>query len=249
MPTSEPGKMDAPITFYNHGKLGDAIGVKVDHDTATVDIFIRGDLRQPVVKRITGQDASWFAHLTLHRHDLTTAKKFLDEFQRLNSSAENATACAALWIAAVAATIKCFDASSAARDELKPDTIFGASTPVRADFKHLKYLRNKHISHDESNWMQCNPLVIIDDLDGTPTINSVHGMVVLGESANADNIGRLRRVIDSALAWVQTEWDDLAEALLTDLRSHSRAELAVLPDVTGALPHEGSVGKNRGKAN
>lgn len=241
--------MDAPITFYNHGKLGDAIGIKIDHDATTVDIFIRGELRQPVVKRVTGQQATWFAHLTLHRHDLTTAKRFLDEFERLNSSADNsyATACAALWIAAVATTIKCFDASSAARDELKPDTIFGTETPVRADFNHLKYLRNKHISHDESNWMQCHPLVIIDDLDGTPSINSVHGMVVLGESANADNIGRLRRVIDAALAWVEREWEKLADVLLTDVRSRSKAELAALPDVTGALPHEGSVGKNRGK--
>ncbi|WP_454561678.1 hypothetical protein [Mycobacterium haemophilum] len=249
MAISEPGKMNAPFTFYNHGngKLGESISVNTDHVAGTVNISIRRPVESARIAQVSDQQAEWFGHLTLHRHDLRTATLFLDELDRLDSADDEShtTACTALWIAAVVATIKCFDRTSAARDELDADTALGTNTPVRADFDHVKSLRNKHISHDENDWLRAVPVAIIDDPDGTPTVASFHGMVIHGESANADNIARLRRVIAKTMAWVEAEWNQQAEALLNDLRSRSKSDLAALPDVAGPLPNERSAGTRR----
>lgn len=251
MAISGPGKMNAPFTFYSHvGSLGEQVRFEIDHASGVIDINIRRAADSSRIVKLSGPQATSFAHLTLHRHDLATAKRYLDVLDTLDSSDDesHATACEALWIAAVVTTIKCFDASSAARDALRPDTVLGTNTPVRADFNHIKFLRNKHISHDESNWLQSIPTAIIDEINGQQSFGGVHGMVIRGESANADNLGKLRRVIDTASAWVHTEWDQLAETLTNDLRSRSKAELAALPDVSGDMPHEGSVGVNRGRS-
>jgi hypothetical protein len=55
--------------------------------------------------------------------------------------------------------------------------------PIRSDFNHMKNLRDKHISHDENDWMRGVPVTIIDDPDGQPKVISVHGMVVRGNAS------------------------------------------------------------------
>lgn len=53
--------------------------------------------------------------------------------------------------------------------------------------------------------MQAVRTAIIDKIDGKPSFSGMHDTAICGESTNADNLARLRRVIAAALAWVERE--------------------------------------------
>lgn len=250
MAISGPGTMSAPFTIYHRGQLGDSVALEMNHDTNTASLSIRRAGKSARIVRIPGEQAEWFAHLTLHRHDLRMAKSYLAEFDRLAEVDDTPpTVLAALWESALIAVVKCFT-HNVSRISLDQDTVFGPSeptiTPERADFNHLKYLRNKHIAHDENDWAQALPLGIIDNHDSDePTIGSIQGLVIRGESNNADNIARLNRSVEIALTWVEGEWNQVADQLKADLEAMSADELAALPGVTGTLPNEHSVKRTR----
>lgn len=249
MAISGPGTMNAPMTIYSKGNIGESITVDIDHDTNMVSLTIRRAAESARIAEIPGEQAKWFAHLTLHRHDLTMAKTYLAEFDRLADLEDTPpTVLAALWESALIAVVKCFT-NNVSRTSLDQDTVFGPSeptiTPERAEFNHLKYLRNKHIAHDENDWIQAHPLVIIDYENSEPTVSSMHGLVIRGESNNADNIGRLHRSLEIALTWVEREWAKVADQVKADLSALSADDLAALPGVTGQLPNEHSVKRTR----
>lgn len=247
--------MSIPITFYNHGELANGITSTFDPVTKHLDLVLqRPDSPPLAIKKITSEDAIWFAHLTLHRYDLDSAKNYLDEFKRLTSTDDASLAIArdSLWIAALVTTIKCFDATSKARDPLNVDTIFGpqstSTASARSDFDSLKYLRNKHISHDENDWLRAIPATVIENPNSSRTIGSVHGVVFRGDSSHSENIDALDRVITEALTWVKATWTEQAELLLTYLRTLNKAQVDALPEITGTLPSTASLGVNRGKS-
>lgn len=166
MAISGPGTMSAPFTIYHRGHLGESITLDIDHDTNTVSLSIRRAANSARIVKIPGSQAKWFAHLTLHRHDLTMAKTYLAELDSLAEVEDTPpTVLAALWESALTTVVKCFT-NNVSRTSLDQDAVFGPSeptiTPERAEFNHLKYLRNKHIAHDENDWMQALPLAIID---------------------------------------------------------------------------------------
>lgn len=250
MAISGPGTMSAPFTIYHRGRLGESITLEIDHDTKMVSLSIRRAAESARIVQIPGSQARWFAHLTLHRHDLTMAKTYLAEFDRLADLEDTPpTVLAALWESALITVVKCFT-HNVSRISLDQDTVFGPSeptiTPERAEFNHLKYLRNKHIAHDENDWMQALPLGIIDHYNSEqPAIGSIQGLVIRGESNNADNIARLHRSVEIALTWVESEWNQVADQLKADLEAMSGDELAALPDVAGTLPNDQSVKRPR----
>lgn len=254
MAPESPSTMSIPITFYNHGELGTGITVSVDHATKHLNLVLQRPGSPPLaIKQIPREDATWFAHLTLHRHDLDSAKKYLDEFRRLTAADDASLAIArdALWIAALITTIKCFDTTSKARDPLNANTIFGpqptSTASVRYDFDSLKNLRNKHISHDENDWLRAIPATVIENPNSNRTISSVHGIVFRGESSHSGNIDALDRVITDTSVWVKTTWTEQAESLLTYLRTLNNGQVDALSDITGTLPSTASLGVNRGK--
>jgi hypothetical protein len=251
MPISEPGKMDTPFVVYHHSASIDGIDAVVDHENRSASVVFRRHGKQNVeLKQLSGSAAAEFAHLSLHHYDLASAREFLVELEQLTANGADPpmVACRAMWTAALISTIKCFDRTSRSRSGLNPNAVFGESNPLRADFDHLKSLRDKHVAHDDNDWLRAIPLALIEQPEGSPSIASIHALVMRGEVVNADNISRLRSVTGTALQWVAAEWTVQAERLRSWLATLTPAELAALPDVAGQMPNDASVQVTRGKS-
>jgi hypothetical protein len=153
--------------------------------------------------------------------------------------------CRALWQAALGSTMKCFQHSNSRSQMLDAAAIFGSDTtlPLRATFDLLKKLRNKHVLHDENDWMQPIPLAIVAAPAHQPVVSDIDCMVM--EGTDTAHIGQLGMVVDAALAWVNQEMDSQVAVIRADLSARDYADLIALPPPTGNTPHTGSVGQRR----
>jgi hypothetical protein len=151
----------------------------------------------------------------------------------------------ALFNAALGSTMKCFQGSVSRTEKLDAETIFGADTtdPVRAAFDVLKDLRNKHVLHDENDWMQAIPLAIVAKPGHEPVVSDIDCLVMEGN--DTAHVGQLVQVVDAALAWVKKKMDAQTEVIRADLSARSYADLIALPSPSGTVPNTGSVGRNR----
>jgi hypothetical protein len=151
----------------------------------------------------------------------------------------------ALWQAALGSTMKCFQNSNSRSEKLDAETIFGsdATHPARAAFDVLKALRNKHVLHDENDWMQPIALAIVAAPGHQPVVSDIDCIVM--EGTDTAHIGQLGMVVDAALAWVNQEMDKQTEVIRVDLLARDYADLIALPPPAGNTPYTGSVGRPR----
>ena len=153
--------------------------------------------------------------------------------------------CKALWLGALTATMKCFQHSESRIEKLDADRIFGTDTtqPVRAAFDLLKALRNKHVVHDENDWMQTLPIAIVGAPGHQPVVNDIDCVVM--EGTDTAHIGQLRGVVDAALGWVNQEFDKQTEVIRADLLARKYYELIALPAPVVNTPYAGSIRRRR----
>jgi hypothetical protein len=78
----------------------------------------------------------------------------------------------------------------------------------------LKALRNKHVLHDENDWMQPIALAIVAAPGHQPVVSDIDCMVM--EGTDTAHIGQLGMVVDAALAWVNQEMDKQTEVIRVD---------------------------------
>lgn len=187
------------------------------------------------------------SHIWRHQRDLIRARKFIDEIEQqggVQSGHPPNTVCMALWHAALISAIKCFQ-NSELREKLKADDVFGRdrTQSVRADFDLLKNMRNKHVSHDENNWMTPVPYANVHKPGHQTVLGDVDCMVV--EGMDTANIERLGTVVDTALAWVGEKYGQLREAIRSDLLSRSYDDLMALPMSQFNTPYRDSVARPR----
>jgi hypothetical protein len=167
--------------------------------------------------------AAPYVNLSLHKVDLNRAREFLVEFDKRGGVPPGLpmdVVYKALWHSALASTMKCFQHSESRTEILDPDRIFGTDTtqPVRAAFDLLKALRNKHVLHDENDWMQTTPYAIVGDAgNNQPTIGVIDCIVT--EGTDTAHIGQLRTVVDAACDWITQEIDKHTEAIRADLEA------------------------------
>ena len=86
---------------------------------------------------------------------------------------------------------------------------------MRTAFDLLKTLRNKHILHDENDWMQTVPYDIIGTIAGQPSVGDIDCVVM--EGADTAHIEQLTTVVDAARDWANQQFDRLTEAIRADL--------------------------------
>jgi hypothetical protein len=186
-------------------------------------------------------------NLALHKIDLIRAKRFLEEIVRLGGVQPGqamSTACAACWEAALVATMKCFQKSDARAEKLDKAKIFTDQT-VRDAFEDLMELRNQHIVHDGNDWMQAIPYAVVTKRGHNPAVNDVDCVVI--EGVETAHIDLFRKVVDTALTWVQTEFGKLRESIRGDLAKWDHDDLMALPLPTTKTPTAGSIGQTRPK--
>jgi hypothetical protein len=245
---------DNTMSLTIHARPGTRAVIDVDEATKRIGIDLQHHPNPAKAIAIPAQLAAPLVNLALHRTDLNRAREFLDEFDRqggvqppegpVQQGFRMSAVCRALWQAALGSTMKCFQYSNSRSQMLDAATIFGDTMqPLRATFDLLKKLRNKHVLHDENDWMQPIPLAIVAAPGHQPVVSDIDCMVM--EGTDTAHIGQLGMVVDAALAWVNQEMDSQVEVIRADLSARDYADLIALPPPIGNTPHTGSIGQGR----
>lgn len=157
----------------------------MDEATKAITMDIKGPPSLRRIIEIPADLAAPYVNLFLHKVDLNRAREFLVEFDKqggvpppggIRPGLAMTVVCQALWHSALASTMKCFQHSESRTEKLDPDRIFGTDITqlVRAAFDLLKALRNKHVLHDENDWMQTVTYAIIGDAgNNKPTVHGI----------------------------------------------------------------------------
>lgn len=195
--------------------------------------------------QVPGDLCKRYAHYHLHKGDLTYARVFLDEFERRRAAGEQpiTVTSIALWHAALNSTMKCFGGSYA-RVKLYPDDIFEDGAE-RDSFDYLKNLRDKNISHDDNDWTQVSPWVMVAKPGIEPKVIRVDCAGLQASGASPVNISRLRGVIERALHYVEKVIIDEQAAIARSLEEWDHNQLLNLPAVTLTMPSDHSIGQTR----
>jgi hypothetical protein len=239
------------IAFHLRG--GMKLDVKVNRATGDIGMTIKDPNYHGMIA-IPDEYTKAYVHLFLHRTDLFRAREFLAEFDKLGVPTPNLVrpgyampvVAQSLWLSALGATMKCFQ-RSVSRKKLDPARVFGAdkTQPVRAAFDLLKDLRNKHVLHDENDWMQTVPYAIYADAGNNQAKFGDINCVVL-EGTDIAHIGQLRTVVDAACDWITEQIDIHTEAIRADLQGRAYSAVAAMPPPPSIeLPHTGTIGKPR----
>jgi hypothetical protein len=246
---------DNTMSLTIHARPGTRATITVDEATKQITLDLNHHPNPAKAIAIPDPLAAPLVNLALHRTDLRRAREFLDEFDKqggvqppeefVQQGFRMSTACRALWQAALGSIMKCFQHSNSRTQILDAANIFGSDTtqPLRAAFDLLKKLRNKHVLHDENDWMQPIPLAIVAAPGHQPVISDIDCLVM--EGTDTAHIGQLGLVVDAALAWVNQEMDDQTEVIRADLLARDYADLIALPPPTGSTPYKGSIGQPR----
>lgn len=239
---------DNTLALAVHMPEGSDARIVVDEATKTIR-FVMQDPNVAKVVAIPDKLGTSFAHLALHRRDLIRGRSFLDEIEQQGGVQRGQlpnTVCMALWHAALVSAIKCFQ-SSTSREKLKADDVFGRdkTQPIRVAFDLLKAMRNKHVSHDENNWMTPVPYARVRKFGQQPILGEIDCLVV--EGVNTADIEELGTVIDTALAWVNEEFDRLRRTIRSELLALGHNGLMALPVSQFDTPYRGSVARPRPK--
>ena len=173
---------DNTMSYTIHMREGAQATIRLDDVTDAVT------MTSPSARKVVAIPADFavpYVNLYLHRTDLYRARGFLAEIDKqggvlrprlIQHGGAMSVVFQALWLSALASTMKCFQHSESRAEKLDPDKIFGtdATHPVRAAFDLLKALRNKHVVHDENDWMQTVPYAIVGDTGSNqPTVGEI----------------------------------------------------------------------------
>ena len=250
------GMTDNTMCLTLHMREGTDAAITVDEATKSITMGIKVAGSFQSIVAIPADLAAPYVNLFLHKTDLYRARAYLVEFDEqggvpppggMRPGWAMSVVCQALWHSALASTMKCFQHSESRTEKLDPDRIFGTDTtqPVRAAFDLLKALRNKHVLHDENDWMQTTPYAIVGDAgNNQPTVGDIDWIVM--EGTDTAHIGQLRTVVDAACDWIMQEIDTRTEAIRADLQARGYdALMAMPPPPVGNTPHAGSIRKRR----
>jgi hypothetical protein len=186
------------------------------------------------------------AHCRLHEVDLLFARECLEQFDHERGEDHDGptkTVCMALWHSALNSTFKCFGWSRA-RQGLDPAKIYGEGSD-RDDFDCLKSLRDKNITHDDSDWSQAIPCIVVAKPGIEPRVQDALCIVVRTDSAGDGLIASLRLIIEKALNYVEQELDDQTASILDMMQTWDYRNLTALPGVRGNMPTTKSIAVTR----
>ena len=185
------------------------------------------------IVEIRGSKAQRLADLTLHRSDLRFAAECLDAAR--DAPAEPYVIKEALWRSAIIHFAKCF--RSDARCQLSEAKIYRSKPPEAiAAFEHAIELRNKHVVHDENSFNQCLPGAAINAGDKAYKVEKIVCLSMRVNTYDEQSWGVLRGLVDTALEWVESQFDQLCGLLTKELELETYNDLAARPSPVYAWP-------------
>lgn len=180
---------------------------------------------------LSGDAANEIADLALHQRDLTIASAAL---QSLNSSLIATIIQEALWTAALVHYFKCF--SSGSRNRLSMEKVYAAAPPEALEaFRYLKALRDKHLVHDVNGFSQVTAGAVIAAPGKGYKIEKI--VSVTSHAVSHDvNFGNCSLLIEDALKWVKSRYDQLCDGLTPELEGRSYEDLLASPSLSMESP-------------
>jgi hypothetical protein len=117
------------------------------------------------------------------------------------------------------------------------------TAPERAAFDLLKDLRNRHVLHDENDWMQPLPIAVVATPGHQPVVSDLDCVVI--EGVDTAHVEQLGTVVDAALAWVNGQIESQIIVIREDLLARGYDELLALPAPTLTMASSGSIKQRR----
>ncbi len=202
--------------------------------TKTKDGFqIEGFPDAAKVIRIKGPKAKRLADLSLHKSDLEFASECLATINQVSDKPWVLRQ--ALWRSAIIHYMKCFG-DNKARGQLDSKKIYKGNAGALTAFDYFKYLRNKHVVHDENAYTQSLPGAILNKPGKSYKIEKIVCFNATGLTLTQVNYSNLHQLIQEAKEWVVREYDNLCDILTKELESKSYEELDILEPMTYTTP-------------
>ena len=107
----------------------------------------------------------------------------------------------------------------------------------------LKDVRNKHVVHDENDWLRATSYAVVRKRGHDQVVGDVNCIVT--EGIDTDHIPMLRQIVDTCLAWVGEEFDRRAGVIRTELAARDYDDLMALPGPGFQTPQTSSLGQRR----
>jgi hypothetical protein len=167
---------------------------------------------------LSAEMAAAAADMLLHKSDLAFALECLKLIKIV--SPEPLTLQQALWRSALVSYYKCF--GSGVRAALISTDIYVVPLALEA-YEHLKYLRNKHIVHDENSFSQSIPLAALNNGEKEFKIEKIICYHIVLEQENYDNFHLL---VSDAIKFVDQKFNELCIALTNELEKETYEELS-----------------------
>jgi hypothetical protein len=181
-----------------------------------------------------------------HRLDLVFAKACLDF---LKSGQDIPPVLRdALWRSAIVHYCKCFGKSGSRRvlpyTKILP-VMADAEAQPREIHKHFIALRNRHVVHDDNAWLQILTGAIIAAPGKGYHIEMIVSTSFQGQTLEQENFGNLYLLIEHALSWVGSRFDELSEEITAELEKVPRETLLAQPDMKYRAPEAHDVDSPR----
>lgn len=185
------------------------------------------------VLHLRGGLATRFAHIALHRTDLT----FANECVRLVSELQdrNTVTAEALWRCALLHYSKCFAPPkvAAGRSHLDARRVLNNEPGAMADHAMFLEIRNKQLAHDEGTHNFWSVGAVIAPVGAPRKVDRIAALQLEGVTSGAENPAKLQALILRCAAWAEAEFNDLMVKMMSllervpheDLLRHREAEM------------------------
>ncbi len=196
-------------------------------------LFVKGfPQAAKTFEAVSPSQARDLADLSLHRHDLLRSREYLEALQQPVPEIVQE----ALWHSAIVSYCKCF-AKSNARGVLKSNAIL-RSGPKKAGKAHNLFMavRDKHVAHDDNALLDAKPGFIFALPESSYKIERIVCAVILAETFSQEWAQPLWQLVNTALAWVDTEFEKLCEQATARLEPESFDLLNAQPDAVYRKP-------------
>lgn len=177
------------------------------------------------VLHLRGGPSTRFAHIALHRTDLTFANECLRLVLELKD--RNTVTAEALWRCALLHYCKCFAPPRATngRSHLDARRVFNNEPGAMADHAMFLQIRNQQLAHDEGTHNFWSVGAVISPLGESPKVVNVIAAQLEGVSLAEENIAKLKTLVLLCAAWAEAESGRLSNQIAQALHMVPHEEL------------------------
>jgi hypothetical protein len=168
------------------------------------------------------------ADVTLHRDDLRVSRDCVGLLR--NADVSNPVIRESLWYSAIIHYCKCFDHSGKIRAVVSISNYLPTGV-AREGHQFFIHLRNKHLVHDENPYVQASTGAVIAPENKDNKVERVICTSITSITLSSENLAVLERLIDEALKWVESQFDQLCEQITQQLEGQQYETLLAQPDM------------------